>query len=371
MLSYEKKAKEILKGSGIELNGNNPWDIKVLDNRAYERVFKYATLGFGEAYMDKWIEIEALDEFFYRIFTNKIEEKIKSPVMLLYKLKSMFSNDPYEVGRVHYDIGNDLYEKMLDKRMIYSCGYWKKCEDLPEAKNLDEAQEHKLEMICRKLKLKEGERVLDIGCGWGGLLKYMAEKYNIKGVGVSVSKKQIEYANANKGDLDLEFRLCDYRDVKEKFDKIVSVGMFEHVGYKHYNEFMKIANRCLKDDGLFLLHTIGSLESVKSCDPWINKYIFPNSMLPSLKQISEAAEGKFVIEDVHNFGYEYYPTLMSWYNNFVNAWDELKDKYDERFFRMWKFYLLSSAALFKARINQVWQIVLSKNGVKEGYVRFC
>ena len=371
MLSYEKKAKEILKGSGIELNGNNPWDIKVLDNRAYKRVFKYATLGFGEAYMDKWIEIEALDEFFYRIFTNKIEEKIKSPVMLLYKLKSMFSNDPYKVGRIHYDIGNDLYEKMLDKRMIYSCGYWKKCEDLPEAKNLDEAQEHKLEMICRKLKLKEGERVLDIGCGWGGLLKYMAEKYNIKGVGVSVSKKQIEYANTNKGDLDLEFRLCDYKDVKEKFDKIVSIGMFEHVGYKHYNEFMKVANRCLKDDGLFLLHTIGSLESVKSCDPWINKYIFPNSMLPSLKQISEAAEGKFVIEDVHNFGYEYYPTLMSWYNNFVNAWDELKDKYDERFFRMWKFYLLSSAALFKARINQVWQIVLSKNGVKEGYVRFC
>ena len=260
---------------------------------------------------------------------------------------------------------------MLDKRMIYSCAYWKKCGDLPEAKNLDEAQEHKLEMICRKLQLKEGDRVLDIGCGWGGLLKYMAEKYNIKGVGVSVSKEQIKYANEHKGDLDLEFRLCDYRDVKEKFDKVVSVGMFEHVGYKHYKEFMKVVNRCLKDDGLFLLHTIGSLKSVKSCDPWINKYIFPNSMLPSLKQISEAAEGLFVIEDIHNFGYEYYPTLMSWYKNFVNSWDELKDKYDERFFRMWKFYLLSSAALFKARINQVWQIVFSKNGVKGGYVRFC
>ena len=371
MLSYEKKAKELLKGTGIELNGNNPWDIKVLDNRAYERVFKYGTLGFGEAYMDKWIEIDALDEFFYRIFTNHVEDRLFSPIMVFYKLKSMLSHDPYEVGKVHYDIGNDLYEKMLDKRMIYSCGYWKKCGDLPEAKNLDEAQEHKLEMICRKLQLKEGDTVLDIGCGWGGLLKYMAEKYKIKGVGVSVSKEQIKYANEHKGDLDLEFRLCDYRDIKEKFDKVVSVGMFEHVGYKHYKEYMKVVNRCLKDDGLFLLHTIGSLRSVKSCDPWINKYIFPNSMLPSIKQISQAAEGQFVIEDIHNIGYEYYPTLMSWYENFVNSWDELKDKYDERFFRMWKFYLLSSAAFFKARINQVWQIVFSKNGVKEGYVRPC
>jgi len=265
------------------------------------------------------------------------------------------------VGEQHYDLGNDLYELMLDNYMIYSCGYWK------NATNLNEAQEAKLDLICRKLRLKPGMTVLDIGCGWGGFAKYAAEHYDVKVTGVTISKEQAKYAQEFCKGLPVTILVKDYRDVKEAFDRVVSIGMFEHVGYKNYREFMEVSNHCLKDNGLSLLHTIGSNTTVTSGDPWILKYIFPNSMLPSICQIANAFEGLFIMEDWHNFGADYDKTLMAWHERFTKNWDKVKEKYGERFYRMWNYYLLSCAALFRARQAQLWQIVLSKKGVPGGY----
>jgi len=266
------------------------------------------------------------------------------------------------IGEKHYDLGNDLFQRMLDKRMNYSCAYWK------DANSLDEAQENKLDLICKKIYLEPGMRVLDIGCGWGAFGKYAAEKYGAKVVGITVSKEQVSLGKEMCKGLPVEFRLQDYREVNEQFDRIVSVGMIEHVGYKNFRQYFKIAKNNLSNDGLFLLHTIGEVRSYKSSDAWTHKYIFPNGMLPSITQISKAIEGLFVMEDWHNIGNDYDKTLLAWYNNFIAGWDYLKSKYSERFFRMWKYFLLSSAGAFRARNkNQDWQIVLSPSGVLGGY----
>ena len=213
----------------------------------------------------------------------------------------------------------------------------------------------------------EGRPFLDIGCGWGGAARFIAERYGCEVVGVTVSREQVAYAQEHHGHLPVDIRLQDYRDVKDTFDRIISIGMFEHVGAKNYHTFMNTVRGLLKEDGLFLLHTIGGNRSVHQGDPWMSRYIFPNSMLPSAKQITTAAEELFVMEDWHNFGAHYDTTLLHWVENFDAAWPELKDKYGERFYRMWKYYLLSSAAGFRARKNQLWQIVFSPRGVKGGY----
>jgi len=210
-------------------------------------------------------------------------------------------------------------------------------------------------------------RILDIGCGWGSLVKFAAEKYKVEATGITVSREQVELGNELCKGLPVEIRFQDYRDVNDKFDRIVSVGMIEHVGYKNYRTYMEIVNRCLKDDGLFLLHTIGGNRSVTSVDPWINRYIFPNGMLPSPEQLTTAIEGWFVLEDWHNFSADYDKTLMAWYANLKKNHDNLKTKYDARFHRMWEYYILSCAGAFRARQNQLWQIILSKNGVIGGY----
>jgi cyclopropane-fatty-acyl-phospholipid synthase len=251
---------------------------------------------------------------------------------------------------------------MLDRRLTYSCGYWK------NAKTLDEAQEHKFDLICRKLNLQPGQRILDIGCGWGSFMKYAAEKYHVSCVGITLSQKQLALGNELCQGLPIEIRLMDYRDLREQFDHVVSIGMFEHVGYKNYSDYMLVVRSCLKNNGLFLLHTIGGNKSTIINDPWIEKYIFPGGMLPSINQISKAIEGRFVMEDWHNFGADYDRTLMCWYANFSANWVNIKDRYDDRFFRMWKYYLLSCAGAFRARDNQIWQVILSKNGVPGGYV---
>jgi cyclopropane-fatty-acyl-phospholipid synthase len=267
----------------------------------------------------------------------------------------------FVIGTRHYDIGNDLYAAMLDRRLAYSCGYWKR------ASSLDEAQEDKLDLICRKIGLAPGMRVLDIGCGWGAFVKYAAEKYRVQAVGTTVSKEQAALAAESCTGLPIEIRFADYRDLNERFDRIVSLGMIEHVGYRNYGTYMKIVHDCLADDGLFLLQTIGSLRSTVSSDPWIGKYIFPNSMLPSIRQLAEATEGLFVTEDLHNFGPDYDKTLMAWWRNFDDHWPQLRERYGEPFYRMWTYYLLSCAGSFRARWNQLWQIVYSKRGVPGGY----
>lgn len=365
MSTLQSKAQKLLEPADIKINGSRPWDITVHDSRFFARVLKHGSLGLGEAYMDGWWDVPKLDEFFARllyVYPNQTPLK-DNPLFLLasHFLNRQSKTRAFQVGEEHYDLGNDLYRAMLDPRLVYTCAYWK------NAKNLDEAQEAKLDLICRKLDLKAGQTVLDIGCGWGSFLKYAAEKYGIRGVGTTVSKEQKKLADKLCTGLPIEIRLEDYRQTTGSFDHIVSIGMFESVGPKNYPIFMKTAHRLLKDDGLFLLHTIGSSVSVESTDAWIDRYIFPNGVLPSIQQIGKSLEHLFVMEDWHNFGSYYDKTLLAWHQNFLRAWPKLSQRYPERFKRMWEYYLLSCAGSFRARKNQLWQIVLSKKGVPGGY----
>jgi cyclopropane-fatty-acyl-phospholipid synthase len=365
---YKTIAEDILALADIRINGNNPWDIRILNEDFYKRALTEGELGIGEAYMDHWWDAERVDEFIHRVLKARLDEKIRLRPLLLLKLLSakifnlQSKRRAFIIGEKHYDLGNELFSNMLDKRMNYSCGYWK------NARTLDEAQENKLDLICRKICLKPGMRVLDIGCGWGAFGKYAAEKYNAEVSGITVSKEQADLGNHLCEGLPAKIQLMDYRDLNGKYDRIISVGMFEHVGYKNYRTFFEVVNRCLEDDGLFLLHTIGTGKSETSVDLWTEKYIFPNGMLPSVAQIGKNIEDLFVLEDWHSFGADYDRTLMAWYNNFENNRDNLKKKYPERFFRMWKFFLLSSAGSFRSRVrSQLWQLVLSKQGVPGGY----
>ncbi len=357
----------LLVRAGITLNGENPYDPHIHNEDFYSRVLSHGALGLGESYVDGWWDAEKLDELVSRILRAGLNEKVYSPQLLIntawaYLTNLQSKSRAFHVGEKHYDVGNDLYEKMLDKRMTYTCGYWK------DAKNLDDAQEAKLDLVCRKLGLKGGERILDIGSGWGSFAIYAAERYGVRVTGVTVSKEQVALATKRAGNLPVSFRLQDYRDVNDElFDHVVSLGMFEHVGHKNYRTFMRLADSVLKPGGLFLLHTIGSNRSVRTTDPWIHKYIFPNGMLPSIQQIGGAIEETFVMEDWHNFSADYDKTLMAWFKNFDEAWPGLKGSYDERFYRMWKYYLLMCAGTFRARENQLWQLVLSKKGVPGGY----
>lgn len=369
--SLKNEAERLLTLADIQIGGNRSWDIKIHDDRFFKRVMRGGSLSFGESYIDGWWDVEHLDQFFTKLLSAKLDKKVRIGFRhLLLILSSLCFNQQsktkaFEVGEKHYDIGNDLYQAMLDKRLVYTCAYW---QGNPNAKNLDEAQEAKLDLVCRKLRLKEGQKILDIGCGWGSFAKYAAEKYGVKVVGITISKEQAELAKKLCQGYPVEILIQDYRDVSGQFDHVVSLGMFEHVGYKNYSSFMKVVAKILKDDGLFMLHTIGGNTSVRSTDPWISKYIFANSMLPSISQIGKSIENLFTVEDWHNFGANYDPTLMAWYHNVESNWQHLKKNYDERFHRMWKYYLLSCAASFRTRNNQLWQIVLSKNGVPGGYL---
>lgn len=357
----------LLNQADIKINGKRPWDIQVNNQNLYSRVLAGGSIALGESYMDQWWDCQALDQLTDKVLRAQLDQKFKVSRYLVWNtLKAKLLNQQkksrsFIVGERHYDIGNNLYKNMLDKRMNYSCGYWKK------TKTLNQAQEAKLDLTCKKLKLKKGMTLLDIGCGWGSLAKFAAKKYQAKIVGITISKEQVKLARKLCQGFDIKIRLQDYRDLKEKFDRVVSIGMFEHVGYKNYKQFMTVAGHCLKDDGLLLLHTIGGNKSTTHVDPWFDKYIFPNGMLPSANQITKAYEGIFKLEDWHNFGTHYDKTLMAWHKNFNKNWFKIKDNYDERFRRMWNYYLLSSAGSFRAHKNQLWQIVFSKIGTQTDY----
>ncbi|HAB54234.1 MAG: cyclopropane-fatty-acyl-phospholipid synthase [Ignavibacteria bacterium RIFOXYB2_FULL_35_12] len=360
--------KDILALADIKINGNNAWDIKVKNDNFYRKVLAQGSLGLGESYMDGWWECDDLDELFFKILKAELEHKI-IPLKLLYMVfKSKLLNlqskkrSSRDVG-YHYNLGNILFQNMLDKHMTYSCAYWK------NANTLDQAQEAKLKLICDKIYLKSGMTLLDVGCGWGSLMKYAAQNYGTKCTGITLSQDQVELGSKLCEDLPIDIQIKDYRDIKGEYDRVVSVGMIEHVGSKNYKTFFKIINNCLKDDGLFLLHTIGTLNpKTANADPWTNKYIFPGGELPTAQRIAKAAEGLFVMEDWHNFGIDYSKTTKAWFENFNRNWEKIKsENYDERFYRMWKYFLLSQSGAFRARRNHLWQIVFSKHGVQEGY----
>ena len=367
-MKFRKELGNLLHHADVRINGDRPWDPQVKDEQFYTWLFAKGSLGLGESYMAGHWECEQLDEMIARVLRNDVSENIKRRADTFHILKARLMNlqsrnRAYEVGEKHYDIGNDLYEKMLDRNMIYSCGYWKK------AGSLEEAQENKHKLVCRKLDVQPGMKVLDIGCGWGGTARYIAEHCGAEVTGVTISKEQAATAKEKCRDLPVHIRQQDYRTLEEVFDRVLSIGMFEHVGYKNYRTYMRVVRRLLKDDGLFLLHTIGNNKSVNHTERWIHKYIFPNSMLPSAKQICKAAEGYFVLEDWHNFGPDYDKTMVRWFENFDSNYSALLPKYDEQFYRMWRYYLLTCAGSFRARKNQVWQIIFSPKGRAEGYER--
>ena len=326
------------------------------------------SLGLGEAYVDGDWEAEQLDEFFCHVLRARLDREVKPLRLLLPVLRARVRNlqsarRAWRVGEAHYDLGNDFYQAMLGRSMAYSCGYWK------NAATLDEAQEAKLDLICRKLDLRPGMRLLDIGCGWGSLMAHAATHYGAQCVGITISKQQAAFVREKHRDLPIEVRLIDYRGLRGRFDRIASVGMFEHVGHKNHRAFMRTARECLASDGIFLLHTIGKNERGNPSDPWIEKYIFPNGEVPSLGQIGDAIDGLFIAEDMHNFGADYDKTLMAWHENFEAEWPRFAAKMGERFHRMWRYYLLSCAGAFRARDMQVWQWTLTRQGIPGGWPR--
>ncbi len=369
MSKYDKEKQivtEILTKVDIIPNGTRPWDIQVHDDSVYAQALT-GNLALGETYMQGLWDCEALDDFFFRIIRGGLDKKVKFTWSLaahILKNKLLNLQDKRGAAKLaHYETGNELFQKMLDKRMTYTCGYWE------TAKDLDTAQEAKLDLICRKLGLKPGMKVLDIGCGWGSFMKYAAEKYGVSCVGLTISRAQAELGRQMCQGLPIEFKLQDYRDEKGEYDRIVSVGMFEHVGQKNHRAYMETVHRCLKDNGLFLLHCVGANPFVRNDapDPWISKYIFGNYLVPSIMNIGDATHDLFIMEDWHNFGAYYDLTLMAWFHNFEKNWPAIKKDYDEVFFRMWKYYLLSLAGAFRTRTLPLWQIVLSKEGVLGGY----
>ena len=371
MNADKKIVEQLLSGIGIRVNGPDPWDIQIRDERFFGRVLKDKSLGLGESYMEGWWDCLRIDEFICRLLRGNLEKKIRGNLktLLSYLSARIFNLQSPErshiIARRHYNLGNDLFFSFLDPFNQYSCAYFQGTDDLAEA------QRKKIDLVCRKIGLQHNDHVLDIGCGWGGFAQYAAECYGCNVEAVNISEEQIQYALESCENLPVKIHRKDYREIKGNFDKIVSIGMFEHVGKKNYRAFMKVAHRCLKDKGIFLLHTIGSNVSQVNCDPWINRYIFPNGMLPSMNQITKEAEDLFVIEDVHNLGIHYEKTLLSWNDRFQKAWPGLSGKYDRIFKRMWEYYLLSCAGAFRARDIQVWQIVMTKPGVSQQPLRFA
>ena len=362
-MAKSKEVVEHLLGlASITVNGDKAYDLQVHNEQLYRRLITDAALGLGESYMDGWWDTPAVDQLIERVTAADLEQKVKGSLKLkLQVLKSKLFNfqkrsRAFQVGEQHYDAGNDLYRAMLDKRMAYTCGYWKK------ARTLDDAQEAKLDLVCKKIGLQKGMSILELGCGWGSFAKFAAEKYGAQVTGVTVSKEQVELGNAECKGLPVTIELKDYREVSGVYDRVISIGILEHVGYKNYRTYMEVADRCLKDDGIAFIHTIGGNISTTMTNAWTDKYIFPNGMLPSIAQIARAMEGLFVMEDWHNFGPDYDKTLMAWYDNFEKAWPRLKANYNDRFYRMWKYYLLSSAGGFRSRYQQLWQIVMTKPG---------
>jgi cyclopropane-fatty-acyl-phospholipid synthase len=358
----EQIVSKELAAADVRVDGSRTSDLRVHDPAFYTRVIRDGALGFGEAYMDGQWDCEALDKLTFKLIKGKLAQKYRTTWgNLLHVVRARVLNlqSPrrvFQVGERHYDIGNDLYQAMLDRRLAYTCAYWK------GAQNLDEAQEAKLDLVCRKANLQPGMKVLDLGCGWGCFAKYAAEKYGVEAIGLTVSKAQVALGKQLCAGLPVELRLEDYRKATGTYDAVVSIGIMEHVGNKNYRTYMEVADRCLKDEGVAVVHTIGNNVQGKDFNAWFDKYIFPNAVTPSLSQLARAAEGLFVIEDVHNIGPHYDPTLMAWHENFERAWPTLRDKYGDRFYRMWRFYLLTAAASFRARYQQLFQIVMTKEG---------
>jgi cyclopropane-fatty-acyl-phospholipid synthase len=356
-----------LARAGARLDGQEPWDPQIRHPRALRRIWLQGSRGAGEAYVDGDWDVDALDELYCRILVAHADAGVSTARLHFAPPFALSIGNRQSRRRAraavvsHYDIGEDLYRAMLGSTMAYSCGYW------AGATTLDGAQHAKFDVICRKLGIRPGHRLLDIGCGWGGLAAYAAERFGAAVTGITLSPGQAAVARQRARGLNVRILEQDYRDVDGTFDRVVSVGMLEHVGPANYHGYFDAVRRHLAGDGLALVHTIGALTPGHASDAWIERYIFPDSVLPSAAQLTRAFEGLFVLEDWENIGAHYDRTLMAWHRNVEAAWPDLSTRYSERFRRMWRYYLLTCAAGFRARRNQVWQLVLSPAGVPAGY----
>ena len=366
-----RRLNALLAPIGATLDGHQPWDPQIRRSRALGRLLFGGTLGAGEAYMDGDWDCDQLDELAARLLGadrgRSLERRSAAAQVdrLLARLVNLQTRARarHDIA-AHYDLGDDLYAVMLGPTMTYSGGYWR------DAVTLDEAQDAKHALICRKVGLRAGQRVLDIGCGWGGFAKYAAAHHGVEVVGVTLSTAQGAFARRFCAGLPVEIREQDYRDVTGSYDHIVSIGMFEHVGPRNHRLFFERARRLLKPGGLLLLQTIGAPESHQTTDPWVNRYIFPDGVLPSAAQITRAIEGVFILEDWHSLGADYERTLLAWHRQVSAAWGSLPiTRYSDRFRREWRYYLLTAAGAFRAHRNLLWQLVLSPDGVAGGYRR--
>jgi cyclopropane-fatty-acyl-phospholipid synthase len=354
----------------IRLDGARPWDIRVRDERFFRRVLADGDLGFGESYMDAHWDCPRLDELSSRIFSAGLDVTRPRPHDVVNALMArMVSRQNRRRARrqvaPHYDLGNDLFEAMLDKSyMAYTCAYWR-----GNAQTLEQAQEAKLDLVCRKLTLEPGMRVLDIGCGWGGFARFAAERYQVFVTGVTLSPKQASLASTRTAGLPVEFHVQDYRDVRGVFDRVVSIGCLEHIGHRNHRRFFELVRARLAAGGYALVHTIGVSRTGYRGGRFVDKYVFPLVNLPSIAQIGRAIDGLFVLDDAHNIGTDYDRTLMEWHARFERAWPGLQDRYgpllEGRFKRMFDFYLLMSAGFARSRRGQVWQLVLTPTGVAQ------
>jgi cyclopropane-fatty-acyl-phospholipid synthase len=358
--SSRSVVERILEPAGVHIGSEHPFDLDVHDERFYERLLKGGSLAFGESYVDGWWDCEQLDELVRRIFTSGAHESVPDHLTTrlqvlrarLFNLQSV--RRAFQVGEHHYDIGNDLYVRMLGETMSYTCAYWRHAGDL------DSAQRAKFDLVCRKVGLREGMHILELGCGWATFARHAAATHGVRATAYTVSKEQAALGRELCAGLPVDIRLADYRSASGQYDAVVSIGIMEHIGHKNYRTYMNTAHRCLKPGGVAFVHTIGGNRSRMHIEPWLGKYIFPNAMLPSMSQLGAAMERLFVLEDVHNIGPDYDPTLMAWWRNFEAAWPEFAPRYGERFRRMWRYYLLGCAGSFRARYTQLWQMVMTR-----------
>jgi len=354
--------RDLLTSAGVTVGGDQPWDIQVHDDRVWSRVLRDGTLGAGESYMEGWWDAPALDQLIDRVMRIRLGETLRDNwTIVAHAIRARILNlqsisRAFDIGHRHYDIGNDLYEAMLGRRLLYTCAYW------PNAKTLDEAQDAKLDLVCRKIGLAPGMRVLDLGCGWGGFAAFAAERYQVTVTGLTVAREQVKWALDHYTHLPIDIRLDDYRNATGTYDAVVSIGIMEHVGWKNYRGYMELVDRLLAPGGVAFVHTIASNRPRTHLEPWFEKYIFPNAVLPTLARLTAAMEDIFVVEDVHNIGEDYDLTLMAWWNNFDAAWPKLRAAYGDAFYRRWKYYLLASAGAFRARAQQLFQIVMTRPG---------
>lgn len=354
------------KAADVQFNGRRPWDVQVNNPRLYGEILRRGSLGFGDGYVNGDWDCDDLCELINRLLRAKANRPLswwtRTAEGWRWVQERLVNQQSEERTRKrtsqHYDINPELYRAMLGKTMAYSCGYWR------NAKSLDQAQEAKLELICKKLELKEGERLLDLGCGWGSLAKHAAENYGARVTGITVSREQAAYLKEQTTWQDIRVKVCDYRHLndlgEEPFDKIASVGMYEHVGRLNDKRFYDVISKALKPEGLALIHTIGSVERTHRTDEWIDRYVFPGGRLPSAVDLCKGLEKKFIIEDWESFGTDYERTLRCWHENLLQSKQNQDLVLDDRGYRFWKFYLLSCAGFFRSRQGQLWQVVLSR-----------